>query len=216
MSKKPEFIGPAEIEKRSMEIIEGELKERYGGLPDPVTAPVIKRVIHTTADFSFAESLVFSKDAVMQGVQALRHGATVVTDTMMAMAGINKRRLEAYGGKAVCFMQDEEVARKAAARGVTRAAVSMEKAAGRQEDQIYVIGNAPTALLKLYDKIQEGAISPKLIIGVPVGFVNVEEAKELILTLEVPYIVARGRRGGSNVAAAIVNALLYYDLGDMG
>ena len=128
---------------------------------------------------------------------------------MMAMSGINKKRLAQFGGSVLCYMQDSDVADEAKARGLTRAAVSMEKTAAGGEDYIYAIGNAPTALITLYDLVREGRIRPKLIIGVPVGFVNVVEAKELILKLDVPFIVARGRRGGSNVAAAIVNALLY-------
>ena len=206
---KPEYIKPQEIEQRSMQIIENELFHIYHRSLDPVTAPVIKRVIHTTADFGYADTLSFSEGAVEKGLEALRSGATVVTDTMMAMSGINKKKLAQFGGSVLCYMQDPDVADEAKARGLTRAAVSMEKTAADGEDYIYAIGNAPTALITLYDLVREGRIRPKLIIGVPVGFVNVAEAKELILKLDVPFIVARGRRGGSNVAAAIVNALLY-------
>ena len=206
---KTEYIRPQDIERRSMEIIEDELLHVYHRTPDPVTAPVVKRVIHTTADFGYADTLIFSDGAVEKGMEALRSGATVITDTMMAMSGINKKRLAQFGGSVLCRMQDPEIAEEAKARGLTRAAVSMEKTAGSGEDYIYAIGNAPTALITLYELVREGRIRPKLIIGVPVGFVNVVEAKELILKLDVPFIVARGRRGGSNVAAAIVNALLY-------
>ena len=206
---KPEYIKPQEIEQRSMQIIENELLHIYHRSLDPVTAPVIKRVIHTTADFGYADTLSFSEGAVEKGLEALRSGTTIITDTMMAMSGINKKRLAQFGGSVLCYMQDPDVADEAKARGLTRAAVSMEKTAAGGEDYIYAIGNAPTALITLYDLVREGRIHPKLIIGVPVGFVNVEEAKELILKLDVPFIVARGRRGGSNVAAAIVNALLY-------
>ena len=206
---KPEYIKPQEIEQRSMQIIENELLHVYHRSLDPVTAPVVKRVIHTTADFGYADTLSFSEGAVEKGMEALRAGTKIVTDTMMAMSGINKKRLAQYGGSVLCYMQDPEVAEEAKARGLTRAAVSMEKTAGSGEDYIYAIGNAPTALMTLYDLVRAGRIRPKLIIGVPVGFVNVVEAKELILKLDVPFIVARGRRGGSNVAAAIVNALLY-------
>ena len=206
---KPEYIKPQEIEQRSMQIIENELLHIYHRSLDPVTAPVIKRVIHTTADFGYADTLSFSEGAVEKGLEALRSGTTIITDTMMAMSGINKKRLAQFGGSVLCYMQDSDVADEAKARGLTRAAVSMEKTAAGGEDYIYAIGNAPTALITLYDLVREGRIHPKLIIGVPVGFVNVEEAKELILKLDVPFIVARGRRGGSNVAAAIVNALLY-------
>ena len=198
-------IAPGEIEKRSFEIIEEELGREL----DPVLKPIIKRVIHTTADFSYADTLFFSENAVEKGLLALREGVSIITDTNMGRAGINKKKLEQYGGKVHCFMADEDVAAAALAQQTTRAAVSMDKAAAMQEDFIFAIGNAPTALIRLYELIQEGKIRPRLIIGVPVGFVNVVEAKELILTAGVPVIVARGRKGGSNVAAAICNALIY-------
>ncbi|WP_455619400.1 precorrin-8X methylmutase [Eisenbergiella sp.] len=198
-------IAPGEIEKRSFEIIEEELGREL----DPVLKPIIKRVIHTTADFSYADTLFFSENAVEKGLQALREGVSIVTDTNMGKAGINKKKLEQYGGRVHCFMADGDVAAAALAQHTTRAAVSMDKAAAMQEDCIFAIGNAPTALIRLYELIQEGKIHPRLIIGVPVGFVNVVEAKELIMTAGVPVIVARGRKGGSNVAAAICNALLY-------
>ncbi|MCD7726344.1 MAG: precorrin-8X methylmutase [Clostridiales bacterium] len=198
-------ISPAEIERRSFEIIERELSSPL----DPVQAPVIKRVIHTTADFSYAESLCFSAYAVERAREAIRQGADIVTDTNMAKAGINKGRLAVYGGEVHCFMADADVAAEAKRRDITRAAVSMEKSAMMGENYIYAIGNAPTALLRLYELIQEGRVKPRFIIGVPVGFVHVAEAKELIMETSVPYIVARGRKGGSNVAAAICNALLY-------
>ena len=198
-------IAPGEIEKRSFEIIE----EEVGRELDPVLKPIIKRVIHTTADFSYADTLFFSENAVEKGLQALREGVSIIMDTNMGRAGINKKKLEKYGGKVHCFMADEDVAAAALAQQTTRAAVSMDKAAAMQEDFIFAIGNAPTALIRLYELIQEEKIRPRLIIGVPVGFVNVVEAKELILTAGVPVIVARGRKGGSNVAAAICNALIY-------
>lgn len=202
---KIETYTPAEIEKRSFEIIEEELGREL----DPVQKPIIKRVIHTTADFSYADTLCFSERAVEQALSALRGGCGIVADTNMGKAGINKTKLGELGGEVHCFMADADVAAEAKRRGVTRAAVSMEKAAAMQQDFIYAIGNAPTALIRLYELIREGRIHPKLIIGVPVGFVNVVEAKEMIMTAGVPYIVARGRKGGSNVAAAVCNALLY-------
>ncbi len=201
----PPSIPPAEIERRSFAIIEQELPHAL----DPVQAPVIKRVIHTTADFSYADTLRFSAHAVELGRAALAGGAHIVTDTQMAKAGINKKRLAAYGGEVHCFMADEDVAAEAARRGITRAAVSVEKSAIIGENCIYAIGNAPTALIRLYELIEADRLHPALIIGVPVGFVHVEEAKELIMCTAVPYIVAAGRKGGSNVAAAICNALLY-------
>lgn len=197
---------PADIEKRSFAIITEELGGRT--FPEGV-AEVVKRVIHTSADFDYADNLCFSPDAVEQAKAALEAGATIVTDTNMALAGISKPTLAKLGGKAVCLMADEEVAREAKERGVTRATVSMEHAAKLDGPLIFAIGNAPTALIRLHELIEEGAVSPALVIGVPVGFVNVVESKELFLGGDTPYIIARGRKGGSNVAAAIVNALLY-------
>ena len=197
---------PADIEKRSFAIITEELGGRT--FPEGV-AEVVKRVIHTSADFDYADNLCFSPDAVEQAKAALEAGATIVTDTNMALAGISKGTLAQLGGKAVCLMADEAVAREAKERGVTRATVSMEHAAKLDGPLIFAIGNAPTALIRLHELIGEGAVSPALVIGVPVGFVNVVESKELFLGGDTPYIIARGRKGGSNVAAAIVNALLY-------
>ena len=197
---------PADIEKRSFAIITEELGGRT--FPESV-AEVVKRVIHTSADFDYADNLCFSPDAVEQAKAALEAGATIVTDTNMALAGISKPTLAKLGGKAVCLMADEDVAREARTRGVTRATVSMEHAAKLDGPLIFAIGNAPTALIRLHELIGEGAVSPALVIGVPVGFVNVVESKELFIGRDTPYIIARGRKGGSNVAAAIVNALLY-------
>ena len=205
MSIQIESILPEEIEKRSFAIIEAELQKK---LPEE-TAPIIKRVIHTTADFDYAESLCFSENVVPRALKALRNGVSIVTDTNMAKAGINKKALARYGGNVYCFMADEDVAAEAKKSGTTRATASMKKAASMGEPFLYAIGNAPTALIELHRQIEAGEISPALIIGVPVGFVNVVAAKELILQTDVPYIVARGRKGGSNVAAAICNALLY-------
>ena len=189
-----------------MELIAQELGERTFPTEQ---LPVIKRVIHTTADFDYADNLVFSEGAVPKGIAAMKGGCTIVTDTQMAWSGINKRVLEKFGGKAVCFMSDPDVAAEARARGVTRAAVSMERAAGLSGPVIFALGNAPTALVRVCRLIDEVALAPALVIGAPVGFVNVVESKELLLGLDVPYIVARGRKGGSNVAAAVCNALLY-------
>lgn len=201
---------PHEIEKRSFEIITEELNAR--GLQDrilPENELVVKRVIHTTADFDYVDNLYISEGAVAAGIEAIRRGACIVTDTQMARSGINKTRLKQYGGEVYCFMSDEDVAQKAKAEGTTRATASMEKAASLPMPLIFAIGNAPTALVKLYELIEQQKLRPALIIGVPVGFVNVVEAKELILRTGVPCIVARGRKGGSNVAAAICNAMLY-------
>ena len=203
-----EKVRPDEIEKRSFEIISKELEKRGIVLPSEQEM-ITKRVIHTSADFEYASTMRYSDHAVEIAKKLLEQGADIVTDTNMAYSGINKRVLEAFGGVAHCFMADEDVARIAKERGVTRAVVSMEKAAQIKKPVIFAIGNAPTALVQLYDMIQKEIFRPAFIIGVPVGFVNVEVAKELIMETEIPYIVNRGRKGGSNVAAAICNALLY-------
>lgn len=206
MNLEMEHVLPQDIERRSMEIIAQELGDRR---LDDANADVIKRVIHTTADFDYADTLCFSPSAVEKARAALQRGADIVTDTQMAKAGINKQRLGDLGGQVHCFMSDEDVAKAAKEQGTTRAVASMDKAISLQKPLIFAIGNAPTALIRLYEHIQEGRIRPELVIGVPVGFVNVVYAKELIMQADVPFIVARGRKGGSNVAAAIVNALLY-------
>lgn len=204
-----EQVRPADIEKRSFEIITEELGDR---VLLPGTEPIVKRCIHTSADFDYADNLVFSDHAVDRALDAVRHGASIVTDTQMARAGINKKRLARYGGEAYCFMSDEDVAETARLNGTTRAAACMDKAAELYGNKrlIFAVGNAPTALVRLYELVNEGVLRPELIIGVPVGFVNVVQSKELILGLkDTPYIVARGRKGGSNIAACICNALLY-------
>ena len=201
-----EKIKPMDIEKRSFEIITEILGDRK---LDPQNELVIKRAIHTSADFDYADNLVFSPDAVKIGIEALKNGCDIVTDTQMAKAGINKTILSRLGGEVHCFMSDPDVAAEAKQRGITRAIVSMEKAASLQKPLIFAIGNAPTALICLKELIDAGKLNPALIIGVPVGFVNVVESKELILASSVPHIVARGRKGGSNIAAAICNAMLY-------
>ena len=203
-------VAPADIEARSMEIIQSELGER--SFPAEVL-PVVKRVIHTTADFDYADHLVFSEGAVQRGVEAIRQGCTIVTDTQMARSGINKRVLERFGGEVLCFMSDVDVANEAKERGVTRATVSMERAARLKGPLSLALGNAPTALVRACELMEAGELRPALVIGVPVGFVNVVESKERLLNTcrqcGVPTIVALGRKGGSTVAAAICNALLY-------
>lgn len=205
---KIEYVLPEEIEKRSFEIIGQELTQRGICIPEEEEA-VTKRVIHTSADFDYADTLCFSKGAVDKMKELIKDGAHIVTDTNMALAGINKKVLAKFGGEAHCFMAEEEVARLAKERHMTRAAVSMEKAAAMEKPVIFAVGNAPTALIKLYEMAVEGDWKPAFVIGVPVGFVNVEAAKELILEMDIPHIVNRGRKGGSNIAAAICNAVLY-------
>ena len=205
---KLEFVKPADIESRSFEIITAELGDKA---IDPENELVVKRVIHTSADFEYADTLVFSPHATTLGVEALKAGCSIVTDTKMAAAGINKRVLGKFGGTVHNFISDADVAAEAKERGLTRSAVCMERAAALGEPLVYAVGNAPTALVRLYEMLQAGEMTcpPALIVGVPVGFVNVVESKELICELDVAHIVARGRKGGSNVAAAICNALLY-------
>ena len=202
-----EEIHPTEIERRSFEIIESELSDR----PRPDLAPIVKRVIHATADFSFAETIKTSDGAVYTALEAIRHGAIILTDTNMALAGINKELLYQYGGDVFCFMSDADVAERANKSGITRAAAAMEKSAyviDMERPVIYAIGNAPTALARLCGLAAENKIKPALVIGAPVGFVNVEASKEILLRSGLPYIITEGRKGGSTVAAAIVNALL--------
>lgn len=203
---KLEHVLPQDIEKRSFEIITKEL----GDVPmDPEKEPIIKRAIHTSADFDYYENLCFSYNAVADFKEAIRNGACIVTDTQMAKAGISKATLAKYGGEVLCFMSDEDVAKEAKENGYTRAVASMNKAARLEKPIILAIGNAPTALIRIKELIDDEGFKPCGIIGVPVGFVNVVESKELIMTAGIPYIVARGRKGGSNIAAAICNALLY-------
>lgn len=203
---KIEHILPADIERRSMEIIEEELGEIC--LP-PMEKDVIKRVIHTSADFEYARTLRFSDAAVERGLAALRQGCTIVTDTNMACTGISQAALDKLGCRKVCFMADADVAAEAKAKGTTRAAACMDKACHLEGPVIIAVGNAPTALIRLHELMEQGKIRPELVIAVPVGFVNVVYAKELIMAGRAPYIAAKGRKGGSNIAAAICNALLY-------
>lgn len=197
---------PADIEKRSMEIIGEELGQIH---IDEEKLDIVKRVIHTSADFDYTRTMMFSEGVVEKALAALKNGATIVTDTNMACTGINKMGLHKLGAKAVCYMADAAVAARAKEAGSTRAAACMEKACEIEGPVIIAVGNAPTALVRLDELVKEGKIKPELVIGVPVGFVNVVESKEIIMKTGIPYIVARGRKGGSNVAAAICNALIY-------
>ncbi len=203
-----EYILPNEIEKRSFEIITDELKAMGIDIPAE-EAPVTKRVIHTSADFDYAKTMCYSVNAIKKAKELIKAGAHIVTDTNMALAGINKTKLASFGGQVHCFMADEEVAKIAKQRQVTRATVSMERAAALDMPVIFAIGNAPTALISLFEMMEQGKFTPEFVIGVPVGFVNVEAAKELFLNSSVPHIINKGRKGGSNIAAAIVNAILY-------
>lgn len=204
-----ENIKPADIERRSMEIIESELGSTEG--LSETEKLIVKRAIHTTADFDYLKNMKFSKGAVQKGLEALASGAVIVTDTHMAESGISKPALKALGCRVCCFMSDADVAEKAKTDGTTRAVASMDKAAELlgNEKVIFAVGNAPTALIRLDELIKAGRIAPVLIIGAPVGFVNVVQSKEIIMKGSAPYIVAAGRKGGSGVAAAICNAMLY-------
>lgn len=201
-----EFVLPEDIEKRSFEIIEQELSGRE---IDDKIKPVVMRVIHTTADFEYFDNLKFSENVIDKILELIREGVAFVTDTNMALSGINKPALRKLGCEAYCFMSDSDVALAAKSEQTTRAAASVDKAASMGRKIIYVVGNAPTALVRLFEHIQKGDFTPAAVIGAPVGFVNVVRSKELIMQTDVPYIVAEGRKGGSGVAAAICNALLY-------
>ncbi|MDR1142325.1 MAG: precorrin-8X methylmutase [Planctomycetaceae bacterium] len=201
------ITNPVEIEKKSFEIIAGLLKDKQ---PLGKNAPIIQRVIHTTADFDYLENLVFSENVLEKTMTILKQGVNIVTDTQMVKAGINKRCLEQFKSSVHCFIDYDEVAKQAKINEITRSAAAMEFAVQNVANPIlFAIGNAPTALIKLYEMIMQGHCKPCLIIGVPVGFVNVAESKELIMELDIPFIVSRGRKGGSNVAAAVMNAILY-------
>lgn len=207
----PQHHLPADIERTSISIITRELDE-LGLTPPPETAAVVKRVIHTTADFDYAKNLRFTPGAVQAAVRALQRGAVIVTDTNMALAGISRPGLAKLGCEAVCYMADPAVAEAAKQAGTTRAVAAMHRAAREHPGAILAVGNAPTALLTIAEEIEAG-LRPALVIGVPVGFVNVVESKEILFAIceqhGVPAIAAMGRKGGSNVAAAICNALVY-------
>ena len=215
MEEEIRHVLPADIERTSMEIISRELAQRGIVLP-PETEAVVKRVIHTTADFDYADNLQFSNRAVPRAVEAFRNGASIITDTNMARAGISKAALARQGGEVYCFMADSHVAEAAKREGTTRAVAAMRKGAAECPQAVFAVGNAPTALLELCGLIR-GGLRPALVVGVPVGFVNVEESKRRIFwtcqEFDIPCIAAMGRKGGSNVAAAICNALLYTALG---
>ncbi|MBC7766283.1 MAG: precorrin-8X methylmutase [Hyphomonadaceae bacterium] len=202
---------PHDIEMRSFEMISELLGDR---VLDEQQAPIIKRVIHTTADFDYVNNLKFSAGAVDKAITALKAGTSIFTDTNMAASGINKPTLHKFGGQVYCFMADADVAQAAKEKQSTRAVACVDKAVDNPCIGVYIIGNAPTALMRLCELIDQGRVSPALVVGVPVGFVNVVECKEMLMQRAVPYIVAQGRKGGSNVAAAIANALLYIAIGD--
>lgn len=206
---KLEYVRPEDIEKRSFEIIASEIAER-GVVLDPKISPVMMRVIHTTADFDYLDNLKFSENAVDTALEVLKNGAYIVTDTNMALSGINKAALKKLGCEAFCFMADPDVAETAKKNGVTRACASVEKAAELEgKPLILVSGNAPTFLIRARELMDDGRLTPALVVAMPVGFVNVVQSKELIISSGAEYIASRGRKGGSNAAASVVNALMY-------
>ena len=197
---------PKEIEKKSFATITEILGDR--SFPQEQQG-IIKRVIHTSADFDYADNLIFGNEAVAAGIKALKEGGyTVVTDTNMAVSGINKTNLEKFDAQKVCYIAEPEIAALAKKKKTTRAVQAMRYAVTKTEKLIFAIGNAPTALIEIYDMIKAGEIKPALVVGVPVGFVNVVESKEMFMELDTPYIIAKGRKGGSNVAAAIINGIM--------
>ncbi|MDD2338046.1 MAG: precorrin-8X methylmutase [Geobacteraceae bacterium] len=202
-------LRPEEIEAESFRIIDAEV----GPHAWPATEwPIVRRAIHTSADFDYAHNMVMSPDAVGHGITALRNGRGLVTDTTMALAGINKGLLGRFGVPVSCFVADPVVTAEAVRLGITRSILAMRKAAADPGNGIFVVGNAPTALFELLRLVREEGFRPDLVVGLPVGFVGAEESKEELLQEAsghaIPFITNRGRKGGSNVAAAVVNALL--------
>ena len=197
---------PEEIEEASFAIIDAEAGD-HGWLREEWQ--IVRRAIHTSADFEYAQSMVMSDDVVEKAVAALKSGAGIVTDTNMALSGISKPRLNAFGCSVSCHVADPDVAAGAKTEGVTRSITAMRKAVADPDNRIFVIGNAPTALFELLRLVEAGAANPALIIGLPVGFVGAEESKNALAsgTHDIPFITNIGRKGGSNVAAAVVNAL---------
>ncbi len=195
---------PQDIEALSFTIIDEEAGSH--GF-DKILWPIVRRMIHTSADFDYIKTVRFHPDAVSAGLRAIRAGKTIVTDTNMARVGIRKAEIGQFNGRVLCHIADDDVAQRAKKEGITRAQAAVDKACEQIDGGIYVIGNDPTALLRLIDLIKQQKAGPDLIIGFPVGFVNAAESKDALMALDYPYISNKGRKGGSNVAASIVNAL---------
>ncbi len=195
---------PEEIEKLSFKIIDDEVG-RHNFPPDQWY--IVRRMIHTSADFEYVESVRFHKYAIARGLEAIKNGENIITDTNMARVGIRKSDLERFGTEIKCFMTDPEVGRIASKIGTTKAKAAVDAAIPDMENGIYVIGNAPTALLRLIELVKRKKAKPALIIGLPVGFVNAAESKANLIAMDQPYISNIGRKGGSNIAASVVNAL---------
>ncbi|MCC0649111.1 cobalt-precorrin-8 methylmutase [Clostridioides sp. ZZV15-6598] len=207
-----EYIkNPMKIEEKSFELIQGIIDEIR---PDykfkcEIEEKIIKRAIHTTADFDYLDILKISEKAVDSIIDALKNNASIYTDTNMALSGINKKKLEALGCKYKCLVADDETAKVAKEKGITRSMAAVEIAAKEEGRKIFVLGNAPTALYKVMEMKSEGKLDVDAVIGVPVGFVGAQESKDEVENTDIPYIISKGRKGGSNLAAAIVNAILY-------
>jgi len=197
-------VKPQEIEDLSFKIIEQEAGDHGFGEDQ---WPVVRRMIHTSADFEYIDTIRFYPDVVQKGISAIQRGCQIITDTNMARVGIRKKEIQKFGGKVSCLIADQAIAKKAKESGTTRALAAVDMACDQMKDGIYVVGNAPTALLRLIELIKNKKASPALIIGFPVGFVNAAESKDELIALDFPYITNKGRKGGSNIAASIVNAL---------
>ncbi|OOM75679.1 cobalt-precorrin-8X methylmutase [Clostridium puniceum] len=196
---------PMGIEEKSFEII-GEEMGAHSFTEEELL--IVKRTIHTTADFEYKDLVEISKDAIETAKELFRKGAKIYTDTNMALNGINKMALTKTNSNVICYVNEEIVHKEAKEKSITRSMAAVEKACNDKVD-IFVFGNAPTALFRLKELIKEGKAKPKLIIAVPVGFVGAAESKENMQDLNIPYIRVKGRKGGSTVAAAIINALMY-------
>ena len=202
---------PMMIENKSFEIIQGiidEIRPDYKFKND-IEEKIIKRAIHTTADFEYLDILKISETAVEKISNALKNKATIYTDTNMALSGINKRKLDALGCKYKCFVSDEEVAKLAKEKGITRSMAAVEVASKEEGKKVFVLGNAPTALYKVIEMHNTKQLEVEAVVGVPVGFVGAEESKDELEKTDIPFIISKGRKGGSNLAAAIINAILY-------
>jgi precorrin-8X/cobalt-precorrin-8 methylmutase len=196
---------PYEIEQLSFKMIDME-----AGPHDftPVQWAIVRRMIHTSADFDYMKDIRIHPTAVAAGIKAIRAGGTIFTDTNMARTGIRQKELEGFGASTQCLMASEKISRVAAEKGITRAHAAVDAAVDELNNAVYVVGNAPTALLRLIELIREGRCQPALVVGLPVGFVNAAASKAELLDLETPFITNVGRKGGSNVAASVVNALI--------
>lgn len=202
---------PMMIENKSFEIIQGiidEIRPDYKFKND-LEEKIIKRAIHTTADFEYLDILKISETAVEKILNALKDKATIYTDTNMALSGINKRKLDALGCKYKCFVSDEEVAKLAKEKGITRSMAAVEVASKEEGKKVFVLGNAPTALYKVMEMHNTKQLEVEAVVGVPVGFVGAAESKDELENTDIPFIISKGRKGGSNLAAAIINAILY-------